>query len=567
MNRALLWGLLLLLPNMIFVGVADDPLDALIRSLPPALPILTGLICWTRRPGLVLVLLSPLYFLLPFEAYYILQYGQPSTPHILAVISESNPREALEYVGLGRMVAGFSLGLALVVVTLRIARGMPRLPAHRMARLLGFASVVPLLIYAWLEWDWSEMRTHFDAYAAQAPEERLMTPEFATPIGGLLSDSYPFGIAFRIRDFLGEQALVREAAETLLKHDFHAVRTIDSSEPEVYVLVIGESARPDHIGIAGYARQTTPELAGIRNVIGLRNVVTPWSSTRQAVPLLLTGEQTGAHSAPLGRASIVSLFKQAGFRTYWISNQAPVGVHDSMIAMHAREADEVVYTNGGDYTQRSAYDDAMLPVFDRFLREPAKKKLFVIHMLGSHKRYDRRYPPAFDKWQPSIKSDSGKETDEEIANSYDNSILFTDYVLSRMIVAMNNTAPLGALLYLSDHGQNLPSEACPSSGHGTRYEVDYRVAALLWASAAYVETFPQLWATAQERADAPLYSTGAFHTLADLAHIMQPEHKPRLSWVSESWKPIVRWVDAVPDFDLAQREPPCQKLRMPRSPS
>lgn len=564
MNRALAWLLLLLLPNLTFVAVADDRVDALIRSFPPALAILTALICWTRRPGAVLMALTPFYFLLPFETHYIVNYGQPSTPHILGVISESNPREAIEYFGFGPILAGVLTGLILSVMTLWIARTSSPLPPHRLVRVLGFASALPLAMFAWLEWDWSEKRTHFDAYAAQTPMEQLTTPEFSTPIGGLLSDSYPLGTVFRFRDFLGERARVTAAAEIVRKYDFQANRETHPAEQEIYILVIGESARPDHFGINGYERQTTPELDANEQVIGLRNVVTPWPGTRLAVPVILSGKQDELHRSPFGRASIVSLFKQAGFRTYWISNQAPLGDHDSLITLHAYEAEKVVYTNGGDYTQQSAYDDAMLPVLERLINEPAPKKFFVVHMLGSHKRYDRRYPPEFDKFQPSLKSEHGKETPETIRNSYDNSILLTDHFLSRMIRAAEARAPLSGLLYISDHGQNLPSELCPAAGHGTRYEADYRVASLLWVSGAYAKAFPEVWQVIKERRDAPLYSTGAFHALADMAHITYPEYEPQASWISPRWRPLPRWTSAASDFDLALREPPCSKLKMPQ---
>lgn len=564
MNRAFAWLLLLLLPNLTFVAVADDRVDALIRSLPPALAILTALICWTRRPGAVLMALAPFYFLLPFETYYIVNYGQPSTPHILGVISESNPREAIEYFGIGPVLAGALAGLILAVITLWIARASPRLPSHRLVRVLGFASTLPLVMFAWLEWDWTKTRTHFDAYAAITPMEKLTTPEFATPVGALLSDSYPLGTIFRFRDFLGERARVIAAAEIVRKYDFQATRNVHSAEPETYILVIGESARPDHFGINGYERQTTPELDANKQVIGLRNVVTPWPGTRLAVPVILSGKQDELHYSPFGRASIISLFKQAGFSTYWISNQAPLGDHDSLITLHAYEADKVVYTNGGDYTQQSALDDVMLPVFERMLDEPAPKKFFVVHMLGSHKRYDRRYPPEFDKFQPSLKSEYGKETPETTRNSYDNSILFTDYFLSRMIRAAEAKAPLSGLLFISDHGQNLPTELCPAAGHGTRYEADYRVASLLWVSEEYAKVFPEVWQVIKQRRDAPLYSTGAFHALADMANIAFPEYEPHKSWISSLWRPLPRWTSAAADFDLALREPPCSKLKMPR---
>lgn len=563
----LLWSALLLAPNLAFVAVADDALDAALRSLPPAIALLVALHGWLRRPAWVLGLLIPFFFLLPFETYYVLRYGQPSTPHVLGVVFETNWREASEFFGGPLLVAGIVLGLALVAMTLWLARRAPPLPEHRLVRPLAVLATLPLMLYAWLEWDWLDRRKVFDAYAAQTAIEQLHKPAFATPTGALLSDAYPLGTVFRVRDYLAERARVRAAAAQILADDYQPTRASTApgpEAPEVYVLVIGESARPDHWGLNGYARPTTPELAKIPGVVGLRNVVTPWPGTRVAVPVILTGAVDARHEAPLGRASIVGLFKQAGFATYWISNQAPLGDHDSLITLYAQEADEAIFVNAGDYTQDSAHDDALLPPFERLLAGAPKKKFFVLHMLGSHKRYDKRYPAAFDLFKPSLK-DGGAPTDEKVANSYDNSILFTDHVLSRVINALAKAAPHAALLYVSDHGQNLPSETCPASGHGTKYEADYLVAALLWGSPALQATQAALWQRARERRDAPLYTTGAFHALAEIAAIDYPRYDARASWVASEWQPAPRWTSPVPDFDRALRVPPCKKLMMPRS--
>ncbi|WP_217126939.1 phosphoethanolamine transferase [Hydrogenophilus thiooxidans] len=556
---------LLLIPNLVFCLVADNPIDALIRSVPASLALIAALLAWTRRPAWILRLLSPFYILLPFELYYIFEFGQPTTPHILAVISESNPTEAIEYLGLLPLLTCLAIGFILFIITLSLANKAPIIPPSRHLRWLALASLAPMIQYAWLEWDWAKKKPIFDAQAAQNSLESLMTTELASPLGATLSDSYPLGVAFRVRDYLAERTRLRAASEQIKRWNFHPRRTIEENTDEVYVLVIGESSNPTHWGINGYERDTTPRLSATENLASFRNVISPFPATRLAVPVILTGNQDPlTHRAPLGQASVVSLFKQAGFKTYWISNQAPLGLHDSVISVHAYEADKVLYTNGVDYSQEGNLDDAVLPIFDRFLREPERRKFFVVHLLGSHKAYAHRYPKDFDHFLPSQKLKPFDEQIQTVINTYDNTILFTDYVLSELIQRLNaRPDSQTAMIYISDHGENIPQGACTTSGHGHNNEADFRVSALTWFSNSYKSTHPDIVRRLHERIDAPLYSAGAFHTLADIAHIDHPGHNPKLSWVSEVFAPGPRWTLAVPDFDRAIRVEPCGKLKMP----
>lgn len=562
----IVWGCLLLTPNLVYFAVAAAPYDALIRTLPPSLVLLVALTCWTRHPGFVLILLLPFYLLLPYELFYIIQYENPSSSHILAVVSESNHVEAVEYIGAVTIAWGIAISLILGVLTVLVARYSPRIPSHRLTRMLAFASLIPLLQYTYLEWDWEQTKHVFDAEAAQTSLESLMTTEIPTPTSVTLSDSYPLGVYFRVRDYIRERTQIQQAAAIIQKYNFHARRLKTPSGKEVYVLVIGESARPDHFGINGYTRDTTPELSKISNLVSFRNAVSPWAATRLAVPVMIVGQSEESLRAPLDHASIIALFKQAGFKTYWISNQAPLGLHDSIITVHAYEADEVVYTNATTMEHKGTFDDALIPVFSRFLDEPVEKQFFIIHMMGSHLAYANRYPERFDRFRPSLQSNPKQDNSETIGNSYDNSILFTDHVLARIIRSLqaDNTIE-SAVFYSSDHGQNLPTESCSTAGHGHRTEYDYRIASLLWLSDAYTQANPDALMNARKRIEAPLYSAGVIHTLADLAQIRYSDFKPHESWVSNTWVPAPRRTNIVPNFDTALKEGPCRKLKMPPS--
>lgn len=563
--HAAAWLLLLLAPNFVYCWVAANPVDAFVRTVPTSIAMLAGLLAWTRRPRWVLWLMSPFYFLLPFELYYIVQYGHPSSPHILAVITESSSAEAMEYLGWPRLLALGSTAVLLGSLTFWVARTAQPLQRTRYVTLIAWASLVPLAQYAWLEWDWSQSRQIFDAHAATTSLEALMTTELATPMGATLSDAYPLGVMFRVRDYVGERQRLRKAAAQIRLYDFHAIRDTVPTAREVYVLVIGESSHPAHWAINGYPRETNPELRSLDGLVSFGNAVSPFPATRLAVPVILTGTQDRTtHRAPLGQASIISLFKQAGFQTYWLSNQAPLGLHDSIIAVHAYEADRVLYTNGGDHTEQGNFDDGLIAPFQRFLHEPGQRKFFVMHLMGSHLAYAKRYPPDFDYFKPSLQQQPDSNDPAMAVNTYDNTIRFTDHVLATLIheiAAVPKTH--AALLYLSDHGQNLPSATCQDFGHGRGNESDYRISALLWLSQTYRSTFPDVFPRAVARKDSPLYAPGAFHALAELARIKHPAENARLSWVSPKYRPSPRWTLVVDDFDQAKKVPPCGKLKMP----
>jgi len=561
----LVWTAVLLLPNFLWVAVTANVPDALIRGVPPSMAFLVALVAWSRQPGWVLLVLLPFYVLLPLEAYYLLAYGQPSSVHVLAVVAETHFSEALQYIGAGPLLLGAGVAALLLLITVYLARQARPLPRHRLLTWLALASLVPLLQYVWLELDWAMTRPSvFDVAQATSGETIQPMTDVPTPMGVTLSDSYPLGVFFRIRDFLGERERIKQASGRIGTHDFQVRRAQLHDQAETYVLVVGESARPDHWGLNGYGRNTTPRLTLKDRLVSFRNVVTPWPATRLAVPVILVGQQTANHRALPDRASIVSLFKQAGFRTYWLSNQAPLGLHDSIISVHAQEADEVVFTNPTDYSRQGKDDGVLLPVFQRLLKHAAPKKFFVIHTLGSHKRYDQRYPSEFSRFKPADLGNMLADPPEVVVNSYDNSIFFTDHVLAELIAALElNWHSRSALMYLSDHGQTLPLNGCQEDGHGRSNEADFRVAALLWVSESIDRVRPQILQRAAKRRDEPLESVGAFHTLTELADLFFPDWHPERSWISSSWQPRTRWTNAVPDFEYALRESPCGKLKMP----
>ena len=186
-------------------------------------------------------------------------------------------------------------------------------------------------------------------------------------------------------------------------------------------LVIGESARPDHWSIYGYPRETTPRLARNPNVIAFRNAIAQVAVTRVSVPLILT-RGTLEHPGRTARErSIVSAFNEVGFRTHWLSTQQS-DPYTGVINRYSSEA-----TSQRFFERR--FDEILAEHAAKLLGDKAEKKLFlVLHMMGSHFEYTSRYPDRFDKFDASAPGRAG------LVNAYDNTLLYTDYVVSRVIL-------------------------------------------------------------------------------------------------------------------------------------
>ncbi len=295
------------------------------------------------------------------------------------------------------------------------------------------------------------------------------------------------------------------------------------AQRQVFVLVIGETLRPDRLQLNGYNRATTPRLAGTKNVISFTDMVSPWAWTRMSVPVILSRKNATDQRYFPTETSLVAAFKEAGFSTTWLSTQSPLGVHDSSIALHASEAEQVQYLNPVGYKKEGFYDDILLPAFERVLQQNEAKQLIVLHTLGSHFSYADRYPDAFDLFTPSGKVELISMHDQKsktlLNNAYDNSVAYTDFFLFNLIKQLEQTQSISSLFYVSDHGENIFDGQCGKSGHGHNTERDYRVASILWTSDTYNLQYPQKKALAEQRREQPLMTSSVFHSLLDLADI------------------------------------------------
>src|SRR5262249_13673806 len=142
--------------------------------------------------------------------------------------------------------------------------------------------------------------------------------------------------------------------------------------------------------------------------------------------------------------------------------------------------------------------------------------------------------PSLTRASPEIWHDAAYR--EKLSNTYDNTILYTDYFLAEVIAAVKASGrPLAAILYVPDHGEDLYDGGCEKWGHGKATTAGPRIPMLFWYSDAYEQAFQKKLAALRVHRDEPLTTESVFPLLLDAAEIHYPGEKSTQSVMSEAF--------------------------------
>ena len=549
---------LLMLPNLIWLCVGQGATIWISGLLVPTLLLAFLFALFGNRIWLACVMLIPFAMLAPIEASYIATYLHPTDAEILATVIATNPREIDEYLGSALIPIAISslAGLLLALIAARWSWQIDMRWRHRsQAWIIATMITLPLAAGA----------ASFAITDGNMPERWQAGMGIISQLSDTIEPSYPFGLFQRIAEYHQEWKQMRIDASRLDTFRFHARRLSITKQRQVYVLVIGESSRRDHWQLFGYSRATNPELSKVQNLIQVPDMLTSWSASLTAIPQLLTRKPITGSNLLWKEASVLRAMSEAGLETYWISNQLAIGQFDSPVSTYAYEAKHVSFLNHASWTAPGSYDGVLLQPLRDALKDSQKDLFIVLHMMGSHGGYDFRYPVKFQHFRPVYSNTNSSEPrNERIRNSYDNTILYTDHVLAGVINILQESGAVTALLYESDHGEDLPTTTCSLMGHGNGTPYDFQVPAFFWYSNAYAKIFPQRIATFRSNAGKRVLSADTFETLVDMVGVTFPSHDPSWSLFSDRWHYRTRTVNGFwqTDMDHAIYGKQC-KLAMP----
>lgn len=288
-----------------------------------------------------------------------------------------------------------------------------------------------------------------------------------------------------------------------------------SHKPQTYVVVIGESVNRNHMSLYGYNRKTTPMLDALNSeAIVFENVISNFAQTAQSLNVALTESSSQNKLKVSDAISVLEVFKKAGYKTYWISNQQPLRRPTSAIASLADEEYFISHEFHGVEVRR--YDEVLLPKIKQAITDKAKYKVIFVHFMGSHLQYENRYPEErviFNNTE-GIRAYSNELSSSQVnyINAYDNSVHYTDFVLNEILSSLKGLEGVAALTFWADHGEEV-FDVKDFKGHGpdgvtaNMFEVPF----VFWRNQTYKNTFTETDNVISKHTESPIMLDDFFH--------------------------------------------------------
>ena len=320
---------------------------------------------------------------------------------------------------------------------------------------------------------------------------------------------------------------------------------LNNNENQHFILIISESQNKYHFSIYGYDKNTTPYLNSVKNELYIfSDVVAAALYTNTSVEKMITFSDNHNKLEGYEAGNIIRFFKDAGFKTYWLSNQYFLGKYDNLYSAIAYRADEAIFLNqvSGDLLEADNYDTALIPYINEILKDNSiNKKFIVVHLFGSHTPFILRYPNDFGsfKYGVGMKDLLGDISKEKYIATYDNSIEFTDYFMKLLMEEVKKLNSQSYVMFLSDHGHDVydmdPTKIIPRSGHAANVQSYYRVPFFIWFSDEYKRAYPEVISRVNKSLDKKYQLDRVIHTILDLSRLSHSKYVDSDSIISDNY--------------------------------
>ena len=463
------------------------------------------------RPVIALVLI-----IAAFTSYYMDAYGTVFDDVMVMNIVETNMHEAMELFDLKLWLHVLLFGFIPVFVLYRTrVADKPFMQAiqFRLISVIAVVSIASASIYL-----------SYKDFAFVFRENREIS-FFVNPV-------YPMRAVYRFAEKKihadnGELfATFSDAVKTS-----HAAGSADNHKHNVLIMVVGETARSQNFHIDGYPRNTTPELEK-HDIINFKNVSSCGTATAVSLPCMFS-DLTHANfddNAARHRQNLLDAIEVAGMQALWVENNPDCkGVCDRI------EKHDVADIYSNEFcSEGGCYDEALLNGLNNYIDNIKEDTVIVLHTQGSHgPAYYRRYPQAFKVFVPECRTSTVQDcSDEEVVNAYDNTILYTDYFLSKVIdYLQGSSASINtAMLYVSDHGESLGEDGAYL--HGLPYfmapDFQKHVPLLLWLSEGFRQEKQLDEICLNEKTADPFSHDNVLHSVLGVMDVATVQYKKEL---------------------------------------
>lgn len=466
--------------------------------------LLLNLVCgrYTTKPVLIVLLLAT-----SCAAYFMDTYHIVIDESMILNIQQTNYHETIDLFSLRLLLYFFLLGLLPAMTVLLVRVEYDSFGHELVSRFKSITLCLLVIIAAALP----QSRFYASFLREHKPLRYYTNPTY-----------YIYSVAKRLLRPQGGVAHARQ----IIGLDAHI--PADDKDRELIIMVVGETARADHFSLNGYDRLTNP-LVSREDVVSLRQLYSCGTSTATSVPCMfsLYDRQSYSEAKVDSVENVLDVMRHAGVSVLWRENNS----NSKKIAAGVQYEDFRSPRTNPVCEDGECRDEGMLAGLGEYIESIPKGDIVVVlHQMGSHgPAYWKRYPAAFEKFTPTCRTNQLEECSvEEIINTYDNTILYTDYFLSRVISLLEefDNRFETAMIYISDHGESL--------GEGGMYlhslpyffapEMQKHVAGILWFGRSYKLDREAL----RKKGDQKYSHDNVFHTLLGMLELQTPLYNPKL---------------------------------------
>ena len=347
---------------------------------------------------------------------------------------------------------------------------------------------------------------------------------------------YPYNLYLGLADIVSKQNYQKKLEEQVSTFSFGIKPQVNDDNP-LYILVIGEAARYDHLSLNGYERNTTPLLQVRKNLISYDSAYAQANLTSYSLPLIITRATADDADRAYREKSIVEAFQEAGYYSGYLNKQLSYAIETRIV-----KVSDYAYQSNKEVDVENNYDIDLVAKLQECVSDTSH--FFVLHTMGSHFRYEYRYPAEFEQFTPVMgKSFSylgiSEENKSEFINAYDNTILYLDYFLNELIEYVDGLNRSAVIVYMSDHGESFWEDDRKLSLHGS-YEIskyEFHVPMLVWYSDEYQLNNSQKVENIKKNKAKTISSDAIFYSMLDIAGIKEVTDSTK-SICSEYLQPI-----------------------------
>lgn len=451
-----------------------------------------------QRTGIFLMTLVQLATLLvpAVQWVYYALYQSCITTSGALLIYQTNPAEMLEYFH----SLGYSKLFFIIIALASIISVFAKANCHRIhcSRLSWKPKIIALLSLI------------------------IIFPSFYALGSEIFPECFPIRLFLDTRDYMNRSSLYAENHDTKFA-GLQAVQLHKPDHPHTVIVVIGESETRTLMNAYNSSHvENTPWLTAEKNNPQFTLFNNVYSCVWYTVPVLehaLTESNFYNNKEFNESISIIDMAKKIGYKTYWFSNQGSVGVADTPITLVANTADNAEWTDRD--LKESCHDDALLGFLQRV--NPSENNFIVLHLMGSHIEYRNRYPAEFQRFN------DGKLNEEA---DFDNTVLYTDWILSQIFDYGREHLNLDAMVYFSDHGSDPLEGRKPDE---TGFKV-LRIPMFCYVSSDYIERNPVIADTLKAHQNSFFTNDLEYEFICGILNIQSPNYDPSYSLASPAWK-------------------------------